>query len=217
MTEFFQIYYKDEQLPHLYPFAIPYKNEGLTIYFENDCIAKVVKATTAEKVGVCSWKLASKMKIRVGMRKPLTVEALESDYQVLSLTQNSSRHQMLAMANAWHKGFIPTIKLLWEKLSYKMPGEAKNPIYQNHWVGKTEIYRDYVDNFLVPAMELTEKDEELREKMLQPSGYGKLNRQSDVKSVKEKLGLEDYPLCPFILERCPSLWMQVKGIKVTYL
>ena len=217
MTEFFQIYYKDEQLPHLYPFAIPYKNEGLTIYFENDCIAKVVKATTAEKVGVCSWKLASKMKIRVGMRKPLTVEALESDYQVLSLTQNSSRHQMLAMANAWHKEFIPTIKLLWSKLGYKMPGEAKQPVYQNHYSAKSHIYKRYVNEFLSPSMELTLKDEELNEKMTQPSGYGKLSREADVKSVKEKLGMIDYPISPFILERCPSLWFDLNRIKVTYL
>lgn len=217
MTELYQVYYDDKQLPKLFTFAIPYKNEGLTIYFENDCIVKLVKATAAEKVGVCSWKLADKMRLRVGQRGLLTQKVLESEYDVLSLTRNSSKHQMLAMANAWHPGFMTTIKLLWEKLGYKMPGEAKQPIYQNHYVAKTEIYLDYVDNFLIPAMGLIETDEELNKLMLQPSGYGKLNRQADMRNVKAKLGMDDYPLSPFILERCPSLWVTMKRINVTYL
>jgi len=33
--EFYQIYFEDGQLKHLYPFAIPYKNTDLTLYFEN--------------------------------------------------------------------------------------------------------------------------------------------------------------------------------------
>lgn len=217
MCDLYQIYYKDEHKPKLLPFSIPYKNEGLTIYFENDPIAKLVKATTAYKIGVTSWKLADKMRIRVGMRGALTQQVLDSDFEILSLTKNGSRHQMLAMANAWHPSFLPTIKLLWEKLGLKIPGEAKNPIYQNHFLAKTSIYRDYVDNFLIPAMELSEKDEELNKLMTQPSGYGKLSRGCDLRSVKAKLGLDDYPLAPFILERSPCLYFQLKGYKISYL
>ena len=213
----YQVYYNDSQPPHLFPFSVPYKNEGLSIFFENDPIVKLVKATEADKISVCSWKLARKMNSRVGYRRPLTEEVLNSDYEVLSFTKNSSRHTMLAMANAWHKEFIPTIKLLWSKLGYKMPGEAKQPVYQNHYSAKSHIYKRYVNEFLSPAMELTLKDEELHERMMQPSGYGKLSREADVKSVKEKLGMTDYPLCPFILERCPSLFFDIHRIKVTYL
>ena len=217
MTDFYQLYYKDEQKEKIYAFAQPYRTEGLTIFFENHWIAQLVLSTKADKIGVTSWKLADKMRLRVGLRQPLTVEALNSDYQVMSFTRNSQRHGMLAMANAWHPHFLTTIKLLWEKLGYKMPGEAKNPVYQNAYTAKTEIYRDYVTNFLAPAMELTEKDEELNKMMSQPSGYGKLARGADIKSVKEKLGMADYPLSPFILERCPSLFYQMKGIQISYL
>lgn len=214
MTEIFQIYYDQKQLPKILPFAIPHYNPTLTIFFENQVIRDLVSSTKSEKIGVCSWKLSDKMRKQ---HLENLFSKKDSDYQVLSLTRNSRNHQMLAMANAWHAGFMPTIKLLWEKLGLKMPGEAKSPIYQNHFIAKTEIYRDYVDNFLIPAMELTEKDEEVRNLMLQPSGYGKLNRYADVRSVKQKLGLDDYPLAPFILERCPSLFFQLKGYNVTYL
>jgi hypothetical protein len=217
MTELHQIYYDESHLEKIFPFALPYYNEGLTIFFENEPISKLVLSTKADKIGVTSWKLQEKMRKRVGLRQPLTQQALESDYQVLSFTRNSQRHGMLAMANTWHPHFLTTIKLLWQKLGYKMPGEAKNPIYQNHYAAKTEIYKDYVQSFLIPAMKLTENDEELNKMMLQPSGYGKLQRNCDLKSVKEKLGMSDYPLSPFILERCPSLWYQMKGVQISYL
>lgn len=209
----YQIYYKDEQKASLYPFAVPYFNPSLTIFFECDPIKKIVDAYDGEKLAVCSWKLSQKVR----KIHPVTEEILKSDYQVLSLTRNSQRHQMLAMANAWHPEFIPTINLLWEKLGIKRPPEAKNPIYQNHYSCLTTIYKDYVTNFLGPAMELTMKDEQLHEKMTGPSHYGRLSKTADRKSVKEKLGLADYPMAPFVLERCPSLWFQLKGYKISYI
>lgn len=217
MTEFYQIYYDESQRSKLYSFAIPYFNQGLTIFFENVPIVKLVTESKAEKICVASYKLAEKMSRRVGLRLPLTLDALNSDYEVLSLTRNSHKHQMLAMASQWHPQFIKTITTLWQKLGYKMPGEAKNPIYNNFFSAKREIYLDYVVNFLIPAMELTERDSEMKSLMMQESNYGQLNRQADMKSVKEKIGLSFYPICPFILERCPSLFMQVKGYKISYL
>lgn len=208
----FQIYYKEDQKPKLYPFAVPYFNDSLTIFFENDPIRKIVREFNGEKLAVCSWKLSQKVR----KIHPITEKVLNTDFQVLSFTRNSSRHQMIAMAKAWHPEFIPAIDLLWQKLGLKRPPEAKNPIYQNHFAAKTEIYKDYVENFLSPAMELIETDEELREKMLKPSNYGKLSRGADLKSVKEKLGMDDYPLAPFVLERCPSLWFTMKKINVNY-
>lgn len=213
MIELHQIYYKDEQRQKLYPFSIPYFNAGLSIFFENDCISKIVKASSAEKIAVCSWKLAEKLT----HRRKLTQEALNSDYQVLSFTRNSGRHQMLKMASVWHPEFMTTISLLWSKLGLKMPNDAKHPIYQNHFAAKMEVYRDYVDNFLDPAMKLINEDEELHQKMMIPSNYERLGRNADVRSVKEKLGVNYYPICPFVLERCPSLWFTMKQIQVTYL
>ncbi len=212
-----QIYYRHEQLPKLYPFAIPEYNEKLTIFFENDVISKVVSNAWTKNIGVCSWKLQEKMKIRVGLRPPLTENDLNGDFEVLSLTKNSAKHQMIAMARQWHPGFVPALDLLWQKLGLKRPGEVKNPIYQNHFIARTDIYQDYVINFLKPAMELIVDDIELHGHMIQPSGYGKLSRKSDMTNIKEHLGMTDYPLCPFVLERCSSLWFQMKEIKISYL
>jgi hypothetical protein len=216
-VELYQLFYKDEQKEKLLPFSIPYKTEGLTIFFENDWISKLVLASDAEKVGVTSWKLRDKMRARVGLRVPLSLEVLNSDYEVLSLTKNSKKHTMLAHLYHWHPSSQEAMAKLWQKLGFKLCGEVKNPIYQNHYVAKREIYSDYVTNFLNPAMELIKTDEELNKLMMRESNYGKLNREADIRSVKAKLGINYYPLAPFILERCPSCFFQLKDYKISYL
>lgn len=208
-----QIYYREDQKSKLFDFSEPYFNSGLTIFFECDPISKIVMSSTSEKTAVASWKL--KQKMRRGHN--LTQRVLESDYQVLSFTRNSSRHQMLAMSAAWHPQFVQAIDLLWQKLGFKRPHEARDPIYQNAFSCKTEIYQDYCRNFLIPAMELINNDPEVNEYMMKESNYGTLSRDADVKSVNEKLGLSYFPLCPFVLERCPSLWFTMKKIPVKYL
>lgn len=213
MIDFHQIYYHESQLKHLYPFAKPYYNEGLTIFFENEPISRLVMESKADKIAVCSWRLHEKSRNIF----PVTYQALESNYEVMSFKIVSKKHQMIAMMREWHKDAVPALDMLWNKLGLKRPGEAKYPIYMNHYAARIDIYQDYVKNFLIPAMELINTDEQLNEIMLRPSGYRKLSRTSDLKSVQAKLGMTDYPLCPFVLERCPSLYYQMKNIVVKYL
>jgi hypothetical protein len=208
-----QIWYAEKQQSEIYPFASPYYNEGLTLFFENDLIAKLVPTSETEYTAVASWKLARKSR-RIF---PITVEALESDYEVLSFTRNGRDHRMIAMAATVHSDFLPAIKLLWGKLGLKMPGETRNPIYQNHYSCKTDIYKRYVSEFLSPAMELIDTDEELNALMTKPTNYSRLSKDSDLKSVKAKLGMNEYPLAPFVLERCPALWFEMHRIPVKYL
>jgi hypothetical protein len=217
MTDLFQIYYKEEHKNKLFPFAKPYFNDSLTIFFESEPIRKLVMESKAEKIGITSWKLRDKLRRNVGLAKTLTENDINGDYQVLSLTRNSKKHQMLAHLYQWHPKSREAMAILWSKLGFKLPGEAKNPIYQNAFCGKTEVYKSYVANFLSPAMELIKSDEQIHELMISPSGYGRLSREADLKSVKEKLKMPDYPLCPFVLERCPSLWFDMNRIPITYL
>lgn len=211
--DFYQIYYKDEHLKHLYPFAKPYYNEGLTIFFENEPISRLVMESKADKIAVCSWRLHQKTRNIF----PVTMQALESNYEVMAFRIVSKKHTMIAAMGQWHKDAVTALDLLWTKLGYKRPGEARHPIYMNHYAARTEIYQDYVRNFLIPAIELIKTDEQLNEIMLRPSGYGRLSKDSDLKSVQSKLGMNDYPLCPFVLERCPSLWYEMKGVRISYL
>ena len=145
--EFYQIYYDDKQLNQLYPFAIPYKNEGLTIFFENTVIAKLVSESVSDHIAVCSWRLNQKSRNIF----PVTKAALDGNYEVMGLKIVSTRHQMIAMMREWHKDAVTALDMLWNKLGYKRPGEARHALYQNHYAAKTEIYKDYVSNFLIPV------------------------------------------------------------------
>lgn len=91
-VEFYQIYYKDEQLTNIYPFAKPFKNEGLSIFFENEVIRQIVPYGTSDKLAICSWKLKDKLQWNLAWpRRPheLTEKILNRDYDVLPFTRYS--------------------------------------------------------------------------------------------------------------------------------
>lgn len=215
-AELVQIFYEEEQKAHCFPFARLHFNDRLTIFFENSVIKDLVLASESEKIAVCSWKLKQKLRWYIGKHRELTQEVMDSDYDVLSFTRNSDSHQMLAAANKYHKGFKEGMQKICDHIGLKVPGEVKQPIYQNHFSAKREIYRDYVQNFLSPAMEFMSTD--MKELAMSDSNYSQLSRSKITPEyLMDKIGLPHYPLAPFILERLFSVYIQNKKIKVTWL
>ncbi len=218
-AELIQIVYDDEQRKACYPFAQVYFNEGLTIFFENSIINEVVSTSKADKIAVCSWRLREKMKYYIGQPRELTQEILESDYDVLAMTKNTRHHQMLAAADKWHSGFKETMKKLTSMINVNLPNEVSIPIYQNHFSAKREIYRDYIKNYLNPAMAAMKNDSEMNKLAMADSNYSKLSKASPevFKKLEEKLGVPYYPMATFILERLFSVYVHNNKIKVTHL
>jgi hypothetical protein len=211
-----QLYYNDEQQEKIFPFAVPYKTEGLTVFFENYWIKELVLASKDEKIAVCSWKLKEKLRWYIGHRRELTQQVLETDYEVLTFTRNTKYHQMLAAANAWHPGFLKTFDKILAKIGVTRPNEVKIPIYQNHFAARTEIYKDYVQNYLVPAMDCIQNDAEINEMAMRDSKYSDLTNQSAAHLLL-KIGICYYPMIPFLLERLFSVYVSNKRIAITYL
>ena len=65
ILKLWQIYFRDEQKKEIYPFAIPYKNETLTPYFENSTICNIIgglenKDKLESYISICSWQLRKK-------------------------------------------------------------------------------------------------------------------------------------------------------------
>lgn len=221
-VEFYQIYYKDEQLINIYPFAKPFKNEGLSIFFENEVIRQIVSYETSDKLAICSWKLKDKLQWNLAWpRRPheITEEILNSDYDVMPFTRNSKYHTMLAAANGWHPGFKDAMTRIVTGIGKKMPEEVKIPIYQNAFSAKLEIYKDYVSDYLNPAMELIKNDPEVYKLATVDSHYTKLMREDCAKAdyLQSKIGFPYYPLVPFLLERLFSVYVHNKNINVTLL
>jgi hypothetical protein len=211
-----QIIYEEKHREHLYPFADPYFNKNLTVFFENSVISEVVQKAKSDKISVCSWKLREKLRWYIGRPRPLTQELLESDYEVMSFTRNTDQHNMMDAAEIWHKGFLKAFDCMMEHIGEKRPIKVKNPIYQNHFSAQTTIYKDYVTNYLNVAIKAIENDKGLNSMAMADSRYTQLPRESS-EHLKDKIGINYYPLVPFLLERLFSVYCQNKGIKVSYL
>jgi len=216
--KFYQIYWDEKQLSVLFPFATPYKNETLSPFFENKIIAELIPLSESEKIAVCSWNLANKMRTNMPPYRQLTEEVLNSDYDVLSFTKNSVGHGMLQIANIWHPQFTSILGNILGKIGFKVPFEVKYPIYQNAFCAKTEIYKSYIKEMLAPAMEVMENDGEIMNLCWQDSGYYKLRSVPEFSQrVKQFFGTDYCPLHTFLCERFFSIWLDVKNIKPTYI
>lgn len=220
--EFYQIYFEDGQIKHLYPFAIPYKNTDLTLYFENSCIAEIVPKTTADLVGVCSWRLKQK---RGDSSTPMVLQGdlslteekiLSHDFDIAVLTPRSNRHQPLYMASQWHgKAWNDAFLVLKEEflkpLGIKIKGEPQKSVYENHFIAKRGIYHEYVSECLRPAIAFMDE----RSVFLADSGYVRKKRDpKEIKAYQEKSGRLDWPISCFVLERLFSIWINGKGFKI---
>jgi hypothetical protein len=214
-VDFYQIVYKEEQKSACYPFARIHFNDTLTPFFENSVIAELVLSSKADKIGVCSWKLREKLRWNVRKTRTIDEDLLHSDFQVLSFTNNSPQHQFLNAADKWHPGFKDLMAKILRVIGKKMPFEVKQPIYQNHFVADSGIYKMYVKEYLKPAMEAMKNDPEC----WKDSKYTQLNKvdAATAEYLKSKIGVDYYPMHPFILERMFSVFCHNENIKVTYL
>lgn len=217
-AELIQIIYKEEQRKECYPFARIYKNDDLTIFFENELIKRFVLSTSADKIGVCSWKLRQKQKYNVGKSQEITDSLINSSYDVLSFTKNSKYHEMLNAADLWHSGFKSALKKMLDFVGIPMPSEVSKPIYQNHFMASTPIYRDYVNSYLIPCMDAIKKNEEVRSLCFADSNYTALAKKDAASAayLQQQIGMPYYPLVPFLLERLFSIYVFNKNINVTW-
>lgn len=217
--DFYQIYYKDEQLTQLYDFATPYKNETLTNYFENSVIADLVPKSKAELIAVCSWRLKQKRgqgsSELILKNRELTYESIVSkEFDIAILTPRSQGHHIMNMASNWHgKSWDDAIQEL--RKFIKVPEEIiGNAIYENHFIAKREIYQEYVQSCLRPCMAFMEGNRIFFE----GSGYRSKKRdKEEVKMVTEKLGMQDWPIAPFVLERLFRIWIEGKRLNIVNL
>lgn len=216
---FYQIWFREEHKKEIFPFASQFHNPTLSEFFENSIISTLVKSTVADKIAVCSWSLRKKMTMRIPPRRELFQEVLQEDFDVMSFSKNVPSHDMLGALEGWHPGCTEILKLIFANLSLPFTRKPKFPIYQNAFCAKSEIYKQYVTEFLDPAMELMATNERIKVLCWQDAGYTRttLNETVDLKRIKELLGVPYYPLHPFLLERCFSLWIDNKNLKVIYL
>jgi hypothetical protein len=226
--DFFQIYYKKDQLPKLYSFAKRVYNQTLTPYFENSIIASLVPSSDANLISVASWRLKQKRGTfpsktvlnGTGFFELTKERILSTEFDVAILTPRLPDHKMLFMARHWHgKAWINSFSLLssflTEDLGIKVPIELTFPIYENHFIAKGEIYRDYVRSCLIPVIHFTESQGDV---FTQDAGYrAQKEGTGDIEGIIEyekASGRSDWAIGVFLLERLFSIWINEKDLHV---
>lgn len=217
--DFVQIIFNESQRDKCYPWAQVYFNNTLTDYFENDVIARIVPTLNADYISVCSWRLAQKRAdtaINLNGTGLTEEKILSNEFDIAVLTPRSPRHQPLVMASNWHgeawdKAFYVFKNLFLPTVGLKVNDELNRAIYENHFIAKREIYHEYVNNILKPAIAFMDTRDVFRE----DSGYIHKKRDAEeIKAYQEKSGRQDWPIGVFILERLFSIYINDKPYKI---
>lgn len=221
MTDFWQIYFDEGQLSNLYPFAKPYFNSELTEFFENAVIYRVVLPSKAEKIGVCSPALRQKINMGIPMREPFTEEVINGDYDVLCLSRKQMKeHHMLTKMDNWHPGTRKTLNMVLSAIGLETFEGRREPeiaIYQNAFIARTDIYKSFLREAMIPAMKVMQDDPEIRVRCWEDSEYYKLKSEPEYRRMIEtKTGWKYVPCHTFILERLFSCWIHGMKLNLKY-
>jgi hypothetical protein len=225
----YQIYYDEFQKDSLLNGFVPYFNETSTVYLESGIICDLIKSgkcTNCKWFGVFSWKVASKVHgFNFNKLKEILMRRLrENEKYDLLTTSNDSIDGHLPwnphFPRGLHVEMWPTfdllmVKLLEKGIINKIPNFNKEMsfVYCNYFVTKTDLYLNYVNTLLKPAIDLFRDDKELR---LMGTRAPKTLHETPPKRFTEHTGFKYYPHIPFVLERLINVYIELNDIKVGY-
>ena len=159
--------------------------------------------------GVFSWKFPTK----TGLSKEMVYYLIKDEtVDVISFCdqkfvgKSGKVYKYLEFTEIVHPGFTQGFNILCDYLGLKVQ-EPRCVIYSNFWVAKSEVYKEYVETILKPAVEFLERPEN-KWFAWKDSGYKGLPKDK----LKEYTELDYYPLVVFLLERLPSIWIDNKGL-----
>lgn len=218
MINAFQIYYDDSQEKGL--LFQPYKNEGLTPFFENSVFEKLHHQgmlCEGDLCGVLSWRF--NRKVRVGPHvTPERVQAYaDSGVKVLGFQPEylKTKHNPFKAGDGWHRGLRPTFsemcKIILQKIGHEIDMNYIRKgavIYSNYFLCHPDIMEEYLDRWLLPAMEVMREDEGIKNMIWQDAKYYRSKEPKIRKILQKHLKTTYYPCHTFILERFFTAFLQ---------
>ena len=229
MLKVFQIYHDQKSKLELFDEYIPYFNENLTVFFESEVMKRLVQEKQhldCEWFGVVGNKLKHKIaasakwrdRIRNNTKNPFTPKTFESyvrqkNKDVVSFTTHH-RQSIFRVAEQYHPGITKIAELILKKLNYRVNilGAQSRIVYFNYFVARPQIYEQYVNELLAPAMEIMISSPDIVHLVCQDSRYRGSMTQAQ---LREKLGFDHYPFHPFITERLFTIFLE-KNKAISY-
>ena len=84
--------------------------------------------------------------------------------------------------------------------------DRDNYTYSNFFLMKTDLWKDYIENWAKPAIEFMENDQEYFENAIYTTGLSS-------EKLKELTGLDYYTYHTFVLERLIIFYTKSKNLK----
>ena len=190
-----------------------YKNtlktlEDKSYLFEYNPILNIMeKEKEADYIGIFSWKFA--MKTAFFKKKIDFMLDKYPNQDVYSFCKPYPHFgpNFYEFTEKYHPGFMEIFKLLCNDLGLDSR-ENKNLIYSNFVLVKWEVYKDFVETVIKPAVALLEdKYEHLAWK------NANYVDGLDPQTLKTATGLDYYPMHTFVLERLWSAYVSSKKVK----
>lgn len=201
----YSIKYKEDQVVEFIPIRNTIKSSIDRSYlFENNVILTLLDRELKTKyVGV----LSHKFNLKTLFFKKKVDWILEKETADIVTFCNPIK-DFLKVTNDLHPGFksLFTEVCLYLGIPFMEP---QHVIYSNYIVARPEIYKQYIDSILIPAIEYMELEEH-KGKFFVDSKYEGLSKAELFKYT----GLTHYPIIVFILERLWGQWLLTKKFKV---
>lgn len=201
-------YLEDQSVEH-----IPYLNQNKEKpwRFEYQAFIDVSNLLDKEYTGMLSWKFPYK----TGMFKKGLLSILEAkkynEYDFINLAPQywKTGKDYLKFSEEQHPGLLKLLKKTCEKVGLEYVENLKTISYSNFFICKTVVFQDYINNYVIPALEYMETD-----------AWEEFNKDANYKGglSKEKLkklnGMEFYNFPTFVLERLILMYLENKNLKV---
>lgn len=211
----YQIYYDDSQKEKLNPRCIPYFNDKLTPFFENQVILDLKpEIKGSDYFGVLSNKFEQKNETNIPFE---LIEKGEFDIYCIG-KKSIFNHNVLqfstdAHGSAWRFLFFSMVsEALFNNdilLTLDVLESVNKGVYQNAVICKSDIYDLYIKSTLEPCAKWLENNISLKSLLFSKCDYdGSLTPEQ----LLSKYGLPHYTFHTFLLERLWSVFLQVNKV-----
>ena len=183
--------------------------EQRSYFFEYNVLMDVIDNhnIAEDYLGIFSYKFPMK----TGLFKKKLFKILEQNpnYDIYTFCSNrvKLKGKYLEFTEKVHPGFLDLFNKLCNDLGLVVK-EPKYIVYSNFFIAKTEIYKEYMNEIIKPAIELLET--KYKQEVWQDSNYKGLEKDK----LKQYTGLDYYPFYTFLCERLFSIWIENKNYKI---
>lgn len=184
--------------------------EQKSYLFEYNPIIDVVNnlSPDTEYLGVFSWKFPTK----TGFSKNILYKSLNhykyKEYDILNISKSywKDTKEYLYFSYKYHPKLEELIKKLLIHLDKDIYPDDQHYVYSNFFLMKTDLWKDYIENWIKPAIEFMDNDPEYFEDAKYITGLSS-------EKLKELTGLDYYTYHTFVLERLILFYVTNKQLK----